>query len=61
MKKLYMIPAINVVNIGIEPLMTLSSGSDNPETQVNHEEYEGEFSSRRRYRGEWDDEEEEDF
>ena len=61
MKKRYINPTINVVKVGVQPLMALSASQDNPQTQIDHDEYEGDFSSRRRRRDEWEDEEEEDF
>lgn len=30
----------------VEPLLTLSPTEDNPSTQVNYEDYDGEFSAR---------------
>lgn len=57
MRKNYIIPTINVVKIGVQPLMVLSDSNPNPQTEVNHEEYNEVFSSRRR-RDDWDDDEE---
>ena len=53
MKKQYNKPAICTFNIDMRPLMTLSE--NNPQTQVNHTEYNSEFSAR----GGWFDEDEE--
>ena len=43
--------------LNMQPLMTLSSGGTNPETEVNHTPYDGVFSSR----GFDDDDFDEDF
>ena len=37
---------MTAIVLNMQPLMTLSSGGGNPETQVNHDPYDGLFSSR---------------
>ena len=46
MKKTYISPSMTAIVLNMQPLMTLSSGGGNPETQVNHDPYDGLFSSR---------------
>lgn len=63
MKKTYISPLTAVFVIetqGVIAASKLDSSSDNPVVTPTDEEYNGEFSSRRRHNM-WDDEEEENF
>ena len=56
MKKTYRKPMLEVVMVENQPLMNLSQ--NNPQTNVNHENYNGEFSSNKNgFGGVWDDDE----
>ena len=46
MKKEYIIPSMDIFDADVSPLLVLSYGSDMPSTEVNHEEFDGEFSGR---------------
>ncbi len=46
MKKTYISPSMTAIVLNMQPLMTLSSGGDNPDTVVNHTPYNDKFSSR---------------
>ena len=46
MKKEYQAPAMTIDLMEVEPLLTLSPTDSDPSTQVNYEDYDGEFSAR---------------
>ena len=46
MKKQYIKPILLSIAIEMEPLMTLSSNSENPQTQMNPNPYNGNFGAR---------------
>ena len=52
MKKEYKKPAVDMAEVELQQLMVLSE--NNPQTTVNHDEYNNEFSSRDYY-DDWDD------
>lgn len=56
MKKTYISPSMTAIVLNMQPLMTLSSGGPNAETQVNHEEYNNPFPSRG-FDGDFDEDE----
>ena len=47
---------MTAIVLNMQPLMTLSSGGPNAETQVNHEEYNNPFPSRG-FDGDFDEDE----
>ena len=62
MKKTYLMPSIDIMNIRTEavlaaasPSNTLDPDKDNQEITPNPEPYDGEFSSKRGGRTVWDD------
>ena len=57
MKKTYISPLSMTVALYTEPLLTLSANSDKPRTNLNDEEYNGEFGSNRYEDWNEDDEE----
>ena len=63
MKKTYISPSLSMVHVELVSMIagspTLNQNNENPNVDVNHEEYNGKFGSRRT--DIWADEEEEEY